>query len=351
VSNDLLTNQFVDVFTSANAPVPIPDAFGPGVSDTITVADVGIAQSLSVSVNISNGNLAVVTVRLFAPNGDEYVLFDKDNPGSQLGATYPTPNPTLSGDLTSWVGQNPAGDWVLNVQDQDGIGNQDDGQINDWSISIQTLSTKKVQVDGELHMNGDQRMGNHQIKELADPGETGDATNMGWVQNHVSEQIAAIEPNTYIRSGTVLTRWGSTNCPADFEKLHEGIAFTGHYTHSGSGNMLCVAPPGQGGSQGPNISQEDILYPVRLSTGGNLVGNESHAIRCSKCYTPDRAPCWRLVGGDTCPGDFEAAYSGFLFGSHYTHSNPMERICIDGNDFNASLGDPSNYMYATQIHS
>ncbi|MEC9073302.1 MAG: proprotein convertase P-domain-containing protein, partial [Myxococcota bacterium] len=251
VSNDLLTNQFTDVFSSASAPVDIPDAFGPGVSDTIVVGDVGIAQALSVSVNISTGNLGVVTVRLFGPNGDEYVLFDKDNGGSQLGATYPDPNPTLSGDLTSWIGQNPAGSWVLNVQDQAGIGDQTDGQINDWSISIQTLSTKKVQVDGELVMNGDANMGGNKVTNVGAPSAGTDAANVEYVDTQIDQKIAAIDPNTYIRSGTVLTRWGSTNCPDDFEKLHDGIAWAAHHGHGGSGDVHCIIPPSNGGVNGP----------------------------------------------------------------------------------------------------
>jgi hypothetical protein len=95
-----------------------------------------------------------ITIKLFDPNGAEYVLYDKDGTGPTWATSYPTPTATKSGDLTTWVGKNPMGKWRLNVIDMNFDNIPTDGKINGWSISIQTLSTKKVQVKGDLIVDG-----------------------------------------------------------------------------------------------------------------------------------------------------------------------------------------------------
>jgi len=154
ISNDLLFNQFTDVYDSGNTPVDIKDFYPPGITDEVTIPNVGTAQTLIVSINISNSNLEGLEVYLYDPNGDEYVLYDKGGPGTQLGKTYPVPDEPVSGDLTKWVGQNPAGIWYLKVVDSDFIMEDLDGKINNWSITVKTLSNQKVLVDGDLVING-----------------------------------------------------------------------------------------------------------------------------------------------------------------------------------------------------
>ncbi|MEC9073049.1 MAG: hypothetical protein VX938_11735, partial [Myxococcota bacterium] len=55
-------------------------------------------------------------------------------------------------------------------------------------------------------------------------------------------------------------------------------------------------------------------------------------------------------GGNSCPGDFETVYSGFLFGQHHSHSNPTERICIGTEDFDTSEGNTGDFMYVSTLH-
>lgn len=154
VSNDLLFNQFEDVYASSSVPVEIPDNNPTGVDDEIVVPDAGIAQELTVSINITNSDFSTVKVILYDPENVEYVLYDKDGPGNQLGATYPTPQEPVSGDLTTWIGKNPMGTWRLEVSDTGFKDNGTDGNINAWSIQVLTLSSKKIQVKGDLIIDG-----------------------------------------------------------------------------------------------------------------------------------------------------------------------------------------------------
>jgi subtilisin-like proprotein convertase family protein len=155
VSNGLLSNQFDDTVSAANLPAAIPDNNPNGVTHTLAFPDIGLAQDLRVRVVIDNSDLATLTVRLVDPAGATYVLHDRGAGGQQLVREYPDPDPTVQGDLTLWRGRNPRGDWQLQVVDAFFLNNAIDGAIREWSISIRTLSNRKVQVNGALHVTGD----------------------------------------------------------------------------------------------------------------------------------------------------------------------------------------------------
>ena len=150
ISGDLLANQFVDDIVSKTTPKGIPDNNPVGIDDTLDFPDIGIAQKLNVHVHIKNSDMAAVTVSVFDPNNAKYVLYDKGGPGKELKASWPTPDKVVSGDPGTWVGKNPKGKWRLVVTDTKFLNNADDGEIVSWGVSIQTLSTKKVQVKGNL---------------------------------------------------------------------------------------------------------------------------------------------------------------------------------------------------------
>ena len=156
VSNGVLSNDFIDKVTSPKVPVAIPDNNPVGVADTIEVPDLGQAQDLTISVNITNSKMNQLEVTIYDPNNDKYVLWNKGQAGTKLVAVYPKPNATVSGDLTVWYGKNPAGKWRIHVIDHEPLaGSPDsDGAINSWSIDLHTLSNKKVQVKGDLVLTG-----------------------------------------------------------------------------------------------------------------------------------------------------------------------------------------------------
>ena len=165
ISNGLIANQFVD--SIAGTPdVVIKDGFLFGVADSLNFPDIGIAQKLTVSVDISNSNIQHITVSVFDPAGVEHLLHqgDKKGTGTQLKASYPDPTKQLAGDLTSWVGKNPKGQWTFKVVDHGASTNTDfDGKITKWSIDLQTLSNKKIQVKGDLIVTGNLTLGSASV--------------------------------------------------------------------------------------------------------------------------------------------------------------------------------------------
>jgi len=154
ISNNLIFNQFVDSAKS-KAPVPIPDNNPIGTSDVIDFPDVGLAQKLTVHLEVENSNLSAVELTLYDPANQKYVLLPKGvGKGTKLVTSYPAPSKPASGDLTAWIGKNPKGKWRLKVTDEAFKNNQFDGAIKSWRIDIQTLSSKKIQIKGDLIVDG-----------------------------------------------------------------------------------------------------------------------------------------------------------------------------------------------------
>jgi len=148
ISNGLLTNQFAETYSSAKVPLDIPDMSGAGVSDLIVLPDVGIAQGLSVSVDLVNSDIGKVRVYLFDPKGAQYTLYDQGGAGGSLKGTWPVPDKLVAGTLDGWVGQNPKGTWSLTVADLAGTTGGKDGKLNSWSMTVKTMSSKKVAATG-----------------------------------------------------------------------------------------------------------------------------------------------------------------------------------------------------------
>ena len=154
ISNGLIFNQFVDSAKS-KAPIPIPDNNPIGVSDTIEFPDVGLAQKLTVQLDVQNSNLAAVEITLYDPSNQKYILLAKGaGQGNKLKTSFPDVTKPASGDLTTWVGKNPKGKWRLKVTDEAFMNNQADGAVNSWQVDIQTLSNKKIQIKGDLIVDG-----------------------------------------------------------------------------------------------------------------------------------------------------------------------------------------------------
>ena len=153
ISNGAMTNVFTTTTSSATA-VPIPDNSPIGASAELIVPDVGAVQVLAVHVILANSDISTLTVKLFDAKDVEYVLHDKSGSGGKLDATYPKPTVPATGDLGTWIGKNPAGKWRLHVVDGKFFNNSMDGQITSWSITVQAMSGKNVEVKGDAVIDG-----------------------------------------------------------------------------------------------------------------------------------------------------------------------------------------------------
>ncbi len=150
LSQGLLTNNFTEVVPSA-APFDVKDNDPTGSSNgLINVPDLGLATSLTITVNLTSKDASGLIVRLYDPANTEYVLYDKSATGTTLKLVSPSPNKPVTGDLTTWIGKNPKGNWQLAVADTKANGGGIDGQVTNWSISMGVWSDKKVAVNGNL---------------------------------------------------------------------------------------------------------------------------------------------------------------------------------------------------------
>ena len=171
VSNGLLTNQFVDTKTADKKNVVIPDNTGSEAISDLTFPDVGLAQTLTVKLTVNNSDPSALAITLLPPDDKKvgYVICSPcgaDDLKKTISLTLPPTKPQ-SGDLSTWIGKNPKGLWNLKVKDTSFCviqkpGNdtlcdlkaKTDGAIVDWSIAIQTLSSKKVAANANVGING-----------------------------------------------------------------------------------------------------------------------------------------------------------------------------------------------------
>ncbi len=166
VSNGILTNEFQDGACSENTPLDIPNALLLGVSDILDFPDVGIAEELHVSVDIlGNSDPNYLRITLVGPDSVEYVLWcGQSVPGypegecagnaeGDLNLSFPE-QPLAAGDLSDWLGRNPAGLWLITVVDHGTGGSDPDGQLAAWCVSTLTLSAGRMAIAGNVELSG-----------------------------------------------------------------------------------------------------------------------------------------------------------------------------------------------------
>lgn len=145
-SNGLLSNVFATTYTHGALDLGIKDCYGLGVTDSITLPDVGLAQEITVNFAISNSDISGISVTLIDPMGTPYVLYDKGQTGKSLTSTF---NASKSA-FGKWLGANPKGDWTLKVVDSVCGPGGTDGAINNWNIAVKAVSSSALQAKGDL---------------------------------------------------------------------------------------------------------------------------------------------------------------------------------------------------------
>ena len=157
---------------------------GDNFSSTLEVNDVGgeITQ-VEVNLDITHQDYQDLQVILVSPSGTEVELFANTpftqsdylnrelsedvlgvNPSISLSSSaprqLPETRPTLflgtfqpSGDLNTFLGENPNGDWQLKVTDT-ANGNSSDNQLNRWSLNISTSGIVTTDIEGAAGYSG-----------------------------------------------------------------------------------------------------------------------------------------------------------------------------------------------------
>jgi hypothetical protein len=161
ISNDLLWNQFSES-TAGTPDVAIKDGFVAGTKDSLTFPDLGIVQKIWVDVSLVNSDVSKLEIELYGPGqATPYILYKGGSTGTALAAKFNNGTNLISGDLSKdWVGKNAKGSWSINVKDAATIAVppgtpafEFDGKFN-WSVAVETLSSKKIQVKGDLILGG-----------------------------------------------------------------------------------------------------------------------------------------------------------------------------------------------------
>jgi hypothetical protein len=161
ISNNLIFNQFVDKVAGVK-DMQIKDGFAAGSTDTIAFPSVGLAQKIWVELDLVNSDLSKIAIELYAPGkSTPYKLYAGGKTGTSLVAKYNDDTPLLDGDMNKdWLGKDITGNWTMIVKDTAALtvppGTppfEFDGKFN-WSINLQTLSSKKIQIKGNLIVDG-----------------------------------------------------------------------------------------------------------------------------------------------------------------------------------------------------
>ena len=155
VSNGIIWNTFSDT-VSGKKDIPIPDFAGPGVTDTLDFPDIGSCQKIWLVLDVANSDMTSIKVELYGPNmSSPYVIYNGGKGGNTLVGKFNDDTPILTGDMNKdWLGKNIKGLWSITVRDlNDNTPQNIDGKFN-WTMSILTLSNKKIQIKGDLIVDG-----------------------------------------------------------------------------------------------------------------------------------------------------------------------------------------------------
>ena len=358
ISNDLLSNQFVDTIFG-QADIKIPDNTGSDAVSNLDFPDIGTAQTFELYVEVANTDLSKVALKVLPPDDKKtgWTLCDPCGKADEKSykVTFSKDNMPKVGNLTTWIGANAKGIWNLKASDTGycvpqapgnatlcDTANKTDGTIVKWSIKIQTLSNKKAKVAGDLYVDGKiwGKDNGHGV-----PGGDLDIGAGAKVAGTLVVSGEIVGKNAAY--GGVFVYWAHKTCPAGATKLYEGRGFSGHYSHAGANRGECIV----GGDPGATYSYEgDLLYTMH--TAGSMPPGipSDRALSCAICSW-DKGTCMETWGTDKCPTGWQKMYGGYSVGPHYTHSGPAGgRYCLDPNGFDTSTAGTGNgYLYGTRV--
>jgi subtilisin-like proprotein convertase family protein len=112
----------------------IPDNDPTGISSAIAIDQPGLAEEVSLSLDITHTYIGDLRVELIAPAGQQVMLHNRS--GGSRDNLITTYDPASTPALAALKGQSIRGNWVLRVTD---LAGRDVGKLNRWSLTL-TLS-------------------------------------------------------------------------------------------------------------------------------------------------------------------------------------------------------------------
>ncbi len=214
VSNGLFLNTFIDK-TSGKTDIMIPDGLGAGVTDTLTFPSIGTCQKIWIELNLTNSDISGIKIELYGPSMlNPYVLYQGGKTGTSITASYNVDTPLVTGDMSGdWVGKDIAGTWSITVKDLKAGGGSGgfDGKVN-WAVAIQTLSSQKVNIKGDLIVDGNLTVlgNNGMVPQVFWSGAWQTMSNgADWYCGNNAQCYAGINPNGWTDGNAVASSIGN----------------------------------------------------------------------------------------------------------------------------------------------
>ncbi len=355
ISNDLLSNQFVDTINGAS-DVKIPDNTGSDAISNMTFPNIGVTQSFELYVEAANTDLSTLKLSVLPPDDKKtgWVLCDpcgkKDEKSYKV--TFSVDNKPASGDLAKWVGANAQGLWTLKALDSgycipQAPGNsalcdtngKTDGAIVKWSIKIKTLSNQKVAINGDTYATGTINVG----KDLDVKGKLNIGAGAA-ISGNVDVSASTLGPAVTRDSRkyyVVVPVRDPAFCP-------KGWNVEMNNTLRGSNNYVYMHITGGGlvltDNQGNGYGQEHIY----AGWNTNSLGGDAGAV-CWKAYDSTSGRPHAMVvnyrgGGYTCPAGFHDFKWEHLRGSN-------SHVYLQANRWGLQLGYVDTWDRASNAHS
>ncbi|KAH3825843.1 uncharacterized protein LOC127881968 [Dreissena polymorpha] len=136
-------------------------------------------------------------------------------------------------------------------------------------------------------------------------------------------QAKADIPQT-ARGSSTYVHWGMKTCPnvTATTTLYSGQAAGSHYTHSGSGEYICLPnDPVYGAYNQISSSTRSMMYGAEYETYDNapaLTNLLNHDVPCSVCLARGKTTVM-IPGRTSCYSGWTKEYEGYLMGAHYQH--------------------------------